>query len=160
MNFRKATIQDLVHIQKCNLLNLPENYVMKYYYYHLLTWPDISFVAECIGSGKIVGYVLCKLEDEEDPSNVHGHVTSLSVLRPYRQLGIAEELMKLAEKALSVTYAIDYVSLHVRIGNEAAVKLYRDCLGFSIHSVDKSYYADGEDAYAMKKTLQISRNLV
>ena len=131
-------------------MNLPENYSMKYYYYHLLTWPDISFVAEN-ENGKIVGYVLCKMEDE-DLNDIHGHITSVSVLKPYRQLGIAEELMKQAEKALAVIYKCSYISLHVRVGNEPAVRLYRDCLGFSIHATDAAYYADGEDAYAMRKS--------
>lgn len=34
--------------------------------------------------------------EEEDAADVHGHITSLSVLRPYRRLKIAEELMKQA----------------------------------------------------------------
>lgn len=33
---------------------------MKYYFYHLLTWPQLTFVAED-DDGKIVGYVLGKL---------------------------------------------------------------------------------------------------
>ena len=126
---------------------------MKYYYYHLLTWPEISFVAEN-EFGKIIGYVLCKLE-EENPNDIHGHVTSVSVLKPYRQLGLAEEMMRLAESALRTFYPCKYVSLHVRIGNEAAVRLYKDSLGFVIHSTDKAYYADGEDAFAMRKILQL-----
>ena len=38
----------------------PENYYMNFYYYHLLTWPYLSWVAEDEG-GHIVGYVLGKL---------------------------------------------------------------------------------------------------
>lgn len=60
MNIRKAQISDLFQVQECNLVNLPENYIMKYFNYHLLTWPEISFVAET-EEGKIVGYVLCKM---------------------------------------------------------------------------------------------------
>ncbi len=39
---------------------LPENYQMKYYMYHGLSWPQLSYVAED-ESGKIVGYVLAKM---------------------------------------------------------------------------------------------------
>ena len=38
-------------------------------------------------SGKIVGYVLAK-HDEEDEEE-HGHITSLSILRTHRKLGLA-----------------------------------------------------------------------
>ncbi len=47
-------------MQTTNLLNLPENYQMKYYMYHALTWPQLSYVA-VEPSGKIVGYVLAKM---------------------------------------------------------------------------------------------------
>ena len=46
-----------------------------------------------------------------------------------------------------------YVSLHVRQSNIAALKLYRDNLGFEVEKVEAKYYADGEDAYAMKMDL-------
>ena len=34
--------------------------------------------------------------------------------------------------------------------NRAAISLYKDVLGYEILDTDKSYYADGEDAYDMK----------
>ena len=46
--------EDLMHMQHCNLLCLPENYQMKYYLYHGLSWPQLSYVAED-ESGEIVG---------------------------------------------------------------------------------------------------------
>jgi N-alpha-acetyltransferase 10/11 len=46
-----------------------------------------------------------------------------------------------------------YVSLHVRKSNVAALRLYRDTLGFEVEKVEPKYYADGEDAYAMKMDL-------
>ncbi|GCB81376.1 hypothetical protein scyTo_0022993, partial [Scyliorhinus torazame] len=67
--------EDLMNMQHCNLLCLPENYQMKYYFYHGLSWPQLSYIAED-ENGKIVGYVLAKME--EDPDDVpHGHITSL-----------------------------------------------------------------------------------
>lgn len=51
---------DLLNIQHCNLLCLPENYQMKYYFYHELSWPQLSYVAED-EEGRIVGYVLAKM---------------------------------------------------------------------------------------------------
>ena len=51
---------DLLNMQHCNLLCLPENYQMKYYFYHALSWPQLSYCAED-ESGKVVGYVLAKM---------------------------------------------------------------------------------------------------
>lgn len=37
--------------------------------------------------------------------------------------------------------------------NRAALSLYRDTLGFTIYETDYKYYADGEDAFAMRRPL-------
>lgn len=50
-------------------------------------------------------------------------------------------------------YRAHYVSLHVRVSNNAALRLYRDTLGFQVENVESKYYADGEDAYAMRMDL-------
>lgn len=47
----------------------------------------------------------------------------------------------------------EYVSLHVRMSNIAALHLYRDTLGFKVEKIEPKYYADGEDAYSMKMDL-------
>ena len=54
MNIRCARPSDLMNMQHCNLLCLPENYQMKYYFYHGLSWPQLSYVAED-EKGHIVG---------------------------------------------------------------------------------------------------------
>ena len=43
---------------------------------------------------KIVGYVLAKMEEEPADGVQHGHITSISVMRTHRKLGIAEKLMR------------------------------------------------------------------
>ncbi|KAF9274228.1 N-terminal acetyltransferase A complex catalytic subunit ard1 [Linnemannia elongata] len=197
MNIREATLDDMIPMQNCNLHNLPENYQMKYYFYHSLTWPQLSYVAED-EKGRIIGYVLAKLtlskgslailrgyhiEEitwnetntqrterqpygmdmplrfgkilEEDPAaEPHGHITSLSVMRTYRRLGVAEKLMTQSQNAMRDVFNCKFVSLHVRKSNRAALQLYRDTLKFTVQDIEKKYYADGEDAYACRKTLQ------
>jgi peptide alpha-N-acetyltransferase len=110
----------LPSIQTCNITNLPENYFLKYYLYHALTWPQLSFVAvvrprsgykSSTGPGgagiagdvsgeypKVVGYVLAKMEEEPTDGKQHGHITSLSVMRTHRRLGIAERLMRMSRE--------------------------------------------------------------
>jgi len=152
VSIRQATVDDLLAMQNANLKCLPENYQMKYYFYHILSWPQLSFVAED-HKARIVGYVLAKMEEDakDDP---HGHITSLAVLRSHRKLGLATKLMKQAQRAMVESFNANYVSLHVRKSNRAALALYTDTLGFEIHDIEAKYYADKEDAYAMRKSLQ------
>ncbi|PFH51357.1 hypothetical protein AMATHDRAFT_142765 [Amanita thiersii Skay4041] len=149
MNVRPMRVDDVIGMQACNLQNLPENYTMKYYLYHAMTWPSLSYVAED-HKGRIVGYILAKMEEEVADGEVpHGHVTSISVLRSYRRLGLAKKLMLQSQDAMATIYRASYVSLHVRKSNRAALSLYRDTLGFEVKGIEKKYYADGEDAYSM-----------
>jgi peptide alpha-N-acetyltransferase len=68
---------------------------------------------------------------EEEPSDVpHGHITSLSVMRTYRRLGLAQKLMTQATLQMAQVFGAHYVSLHVRKTNRAAIGLYRDSLKF------------------------------
>uniref|UniRef100_A0A8C2UX33 N-terminal amino-acid N(alpha)-acetyltransferase NatA n=1 Tax=Chinchilla lanigera TaxID=34839 RepID=A0A8C2UX33_CHILA len=151
MNIRNARPDDLMNMQHCNLLCLPENYQMKYYFYHGLSWPQLSYIAEDEG-GKVVGYVLAKME--EDPDDVaHGHITSLAVKRSHRRLGLAQRLMEQASRAMVENFGARYVSLHVRKSNRAALHLYVHTLNFQVKEVEPRYYADGEDAYAMRRDL-------
>jgi peptide alpha-N-acetyltransferase len=124
---------------------------MKYYFYHLLSWPQLLFVAEDF-DGNIVGYVLAKMEDDEQKQPRHGHITSLSVLRTHRKRGIATALMRRSQKEMHEVFDAEYVSLHVRESNRAAFHLYKETLQYEIHDVEKGYYADGEDAYDMRCT--------
>ena len=110
---------------------------------------------------KIVGYVLGKMEDDPEAADKtpHGHITSLSVMRTYRRMGIAEKLMRQSLYAMCELFGAQYVSLHVRKSNRAALHLYRDSLKFEVQSIEKSYYQDGEDAYAMRLDLKLEELL-
>lgn len=143
-------VSDLIAMQDANLHNLPENYNLKYYLYHGLTWPQLLYVAEDYKK-RIVGYVLAKMNDEDAEDSVpHGHITSLAVCRSHRKMGIATKLMKAANRAMRESFSAKYVSLHVRESNRAAFHLYNVTLGYKVHDVEKGYYADGEDAYDMR----------
>lgn len=122
----------LPSIQTCNITNLPENYFLKYYLYHALTWPQLSFVAvvrprngyskhKASGTGtgtgdlsgqypKVVGYVLAKMEEEPTDGVQHGHITSLSVMRTHRRLGIAERLMRMSRMLPFSSFPVFFVT--------------------------------------------------
>lgn len=55
---------------------------------------------------------------------------------------------------MAESFNAQYVSLHVRVSNNAALRLYRDTLGFKTEGIEAKYYADGEDAYSMRQDLR------
>ena len=82
-----------------------------------------------------------------------GHVTSLAVHSHARRLGIASSLLDQLHYHLGQCYRAKSVGLHVRISNQAAVKLYCEGLGYDVADIIPYYYGDGEDAYFMRKDL-------
>lgn len=58
------------------------------------------------------------------------------------------------------SFGAQYVSLHVRVSNEAAIHLYRETLGFDTEKTEAKYYADGEDAFCMKLNLGFIRDQI
>ncbi|KAM4019415.1 LOW QUALITY PROTEIN: N-alpha-acetyltransferase 10 [Anomaloglossus baeobatrachus] len=103
MNIRNARPEDLMNMQHCNLLCLPENYQMKYYFYHGLSWPQVT------------------------PSS------SSSFVPIWGRAGA----VFLRRRLLEASYIIHLTSVFL-------------C---RISEVEPKYYADGEDAYAMKRDL-------
>jgi hypothetical protein len=45
MDIRVLRSSDIPHVQQTNITNLPENYFCKYYMYHAMSWPQLSYVA-------------------------------------------------------------------------------------------------------------------
>lgn len=115
--------------------------------------------------------MLAKVEDEEAAASaaassssngtqtqalpeVHGHITSLAVARTHRRLGLASRLMDATHAAMRQVFGARYASLHVRVSNRAAFHLYSRTFGYQIRGVEDKYYADGEDAFDMRKPLE------
>lgn len=113
-------------------------------------------------------------EDVGPDDQPHGHVTSISVLRSYRRLGLAKKLMvqsrecyrllnnkisthtHIQEEAMSTIYRAAYVSLHVRRSNRAALGLYRDTLGFTVKDIEKKYCESLPRAVPARRLPQLS----
>ncbi|KAI6005460.1 acyl-CoA N-acyltransferase, partial [Pisolithus albus] len=150
LNIRPANPKDIINLQRCNQLCLPENYVAQFWIHCIVSWPNTSFLAED-ASGRVVGYVLASVEPVDDhPHLLVGHINSLAVIRPYRRLGLAKRLMDISKESMTSMHYIQYIQLNVRISNRAALALYRDVLGYTIYRVEHNYYADGEDAFCMR----------
>ena len=89
---------------------------------------------------KIVGYIgIEKVLDET-------HIINMAVHPDYRGQNVGKRLMQ------HVLNDEDVFFLEVRISNEAAKAIYEK-YGFKILYTRKGYYADGEDAYVMRRLL-------
>lgn len=133
-----------------NMKTLPEHY-SDYFYESLLAELPESFIVAEIG-GKLVGYIMCKIE--YGFSNFKklgfvkkGHVVSVAVLEEHRKKGIGRVLVEEAIAGIKSKKA-DELYLEVRCSNNDAVRLYEK-IGFIIKQRLKAYYRDGEDAYLM-----------
>jgi len=87
---------------------------------------------------RVVGYIgIEKILDEE-------HIINMAVHPDYRGKGIGKRLMQHVLNDEEVFF------LEVRASNETAKSIYEH-YGFQVISTRKSYYADGEDAYVMRR---------
>ena len=147
---RRCELGDIIPVMEINLRTLPEHYSDYFYESLLEELPEAFIVAEI--SGKIVGYIMCKIE--HGFSNFKklgfvkkGHVVSIAVIDEHRRKGFGSVLVDEAVKGVKTIQGSE-LYLEVRCSNNDAVRLYEK-LGFSITQKLKAYYRDGEDAYVM-----------
>ena len=147
---RRCELSYIIPVMEINLRTLPEHYSDYFYESLLEELPEAFIVAEI--SGKIIGYIMCKME--HGFSNFRklgfvkkGHVVSIAVLDEHRRKGFGSVLINEAIRGVK-TIQCSELYLEVRCSNNDAVRLYEK-LGFSIIQRIKTYYRDGEDAYVM-----------
>ena len=147
---RRCELSDIIPVMEINLRTLPEHYSDYFYESLLEELPEAFIVAEI--SGKIIGYIMCKIE--HGFSNFKklgfvkkGHVVSVAVIDEHRRKGYGSVLVDEAVKGVKTIQGSE-LYLEVRCSNNDAVRLYEK-LGFSIIQRLKAYYRDGEDAYVM-----------
>ncbi|MFA4843494.1 MAG: ribosomal protein S18-alanine N-acetyltransferase [Candidatus Margulisiibacteriota bacterium] len=87
---------------------------------------------------RVVGYIgVEKILDET-------HIINMAVHPEYRGKEIGKRLMQ------HVLNDEDVFFLEVRVSNETAKKIY-ERYGFKVINTRQAYYADGEDAYTMRR---------
>jgi ribosomal-protein-alanine N-acetyltransferase len=151
---RKFKPDDLQSVMHINRLCLPENY-MDFFFMDLHErFPETFIVAE--EDGKIVGYIMCRIEVGLASIGLgglirKGHVVSIAVLPKGRRKGVAQALITQAIKGMTY-YKAKLCYLEVRVTNHPGVSLYKK-LGFEVSRTLTGYYSDGEDAFMMSKKL-------
>ena len=147
---RRAAHEDLIPVIEINLKTLPEHYSDYFYEELLKDCPEAFLVAE--SDGKVVGYVICKIEHGFSNFKRLGfvkkaHLVSIAILPDSRRAGLGTALVEEAINGVNLRSCHEFY-LEVRCSNERAVTMYEK-LGFSVRSRQDSYYRDGEDAFIM-----------
>jgi len=153
-NIRKFREGDLQSVMQINRETLPENYTDYFFLDLFERFPETFIVAEL--EGKIVGYIMCRVEVGLNNFGLgglirKGHVVSIAVLPQARRKGVAQAIINTAVDGMRF-YKAKQCYLEVRVTNDAGVKLYMK-LGFEVSRTVHGYYSDGEDAYVMSKKL-------
>lgn len=133
---RLFTPSDLMELKKCNERNLPENYSDE-------DWKDVTLMfSKTIWvipakTGRIVGYIVC----------TYDYIFSFAVDAQFRRMGFGKKLL---ETALACPLIRRPISLHVKVQNTGARKLY-ESFGFNNVDFIDGYYQDGSSALKMQK---------
>ncbi|NMB55893.1 MAG: GNAT family N-acetyltransferase [Leptolinea sp.] len=118
-------------------------------------WPVLDILAALIFPGGIHlkaqfdGTIIGFISVEENLFDSIAWVSLVGVAAPYRGQGVGRSLMTAAEKRTRRTI----LQLCVRRSNLGAIHLYEK-LGYQKKEIRQHYYADGEDAYLMRKELR------
>ncbi|AMN84753.1 ribosomal protein S18p [Faustovirus] len=130
---------------------------MEFYLSIAIKYGDISWVA-IDNSMKPIGYILLTLEplpssNISNVSNVEksGYIASIAVMPEWRRNALAQKIIDAALMSLG-SIGVKSSHLHVRVGNQAAISLYKK-LGYVIISTVSKYYKDNEDAFIMQKII-------
>lgn len=95
--------------------------------------------------GAVAGYIGCHTVLDE------GYIANVAVSPVYRRRGIGRQLV---QALLKRSEDLAFVTLEVRVSNQAAIALYTDC-GFQSVGVRKKFYSHPtEDALLMTVFLQ------
>ncbi len=153
-NLRKFVKDDLQSVMNINRACLPENYTDYFFVDLHQRFPETFIVAE--EQGKVVGYIMCRIEVGLSNFGLgglvrKGHVVSIAVLPANRRKGIAKALITKALEGMRY-YRAKQGFLEVRVTNDGAITLYKN-LSFEITRTISGYYSDGEDAYVMTAKL-------
>lgn len=97
--------------------------------------------------GQIIGFTIGDLR--RFSGSWKSEVVTIDVLPRFRRMGIATLLLETLEKKFQ-TQGCSNTTIHVRVGNKAAINLFHK-LGYQEKKKVSDYYADEIDAFLMEK---------
>lgn len=105
--------------------------------------------ADCllaIDAGKTVGFCLTAHRGEQ------GYIVTIDVLESHRRHGVGTLLLDECEARMAADGVL-LVNLETATDNESAIAFWKKH-GYRTRTIKKHYYPGGQDAFAMRKTLE------
>ncbi len=148
IRIRQYESADVEQVHEINQLSLEISFRFYYDLFHK-TEPELFLIAEY--ENKIIGFILVKDGENfgEKPTAI---IYALAVSPSYRSSGIGSQLVNALINVLREKH-IKKLFLHVRVGNDSAIKFYLN-LGFTKLQRIKEFYSWGEDAHRMVKLIE------
>jgi ribosomal protein S18 acetylase RimI-like enzyme len=174
----KASKNNINDLRSVNSIVLPVVYSNNRVYDQMVEYSQFSYVAYDIGNGQrepIAG-IGCRLEmmrkraekeeDEVYPIPLKLNIMTLSVLAPYRRMGMGRSLMNLVlgqlerfEQEECGQVQVHEIYLNVQTNNDEALTFYKS-LGFTIAQTIRNYYKriDPPDCYVVSKIRHVHKD--
>lgn len=140
-SIRKATILDLLKLQKLEKLCFKTDSWPFFDLIAVLTFPEVIRLKALIGN-QMVGFIAGDIRD----SDKIAWIATLAVDPIYQNQGIGAQLLRECELKLSTTR----IRLCLRPDNMPALRLYTHA-GYTVIDHWKEYYNDKGDALVMEK---------
>lgn len=147
VHIRQYVPADVEQVHEINQLSLEISFRFYFDLFHR-TEPELFLVAE--HENKILGFILVK-DGENFGEKQTGIIYAIAVSPNYRSSGIGSQLVNTILNVLRAKH-IKKLFLHVRVGNEGAIRFYFK-LGFTKLQTIKEFYSWGEDADRMVKII-------
>ena len=142
MQIRTFRTEDLDQVVAIEKVAFPNPYSRLLFRWFEVTTGDGFIVAS---REQALGYLISEIRGGQ------GHIISMAVDPECRRTGIGEALLR--EAIARMAPRVHEVYLEVRVGNEAAIRLYEKHSFKMTGAVLKGYYPDGESAIVMSRTL-------
>lgn len=139
-----ATWRDLNALRHLEQICFPQDAWPLWDLIGVLTFSNV-FRIKATSNGQMVGFIAADLHRSENLA----WIATVGVLPEYRRQGIGSALLVAVEEQIGVSS----IRLSVRVSNRPALNLY-DRLGYHRYGTWPHYYADGEDALVLEKTLK------
>jgi ribosomal-protein-alanine N-acetyltransferase len=138
-----ATWRDLSPLRSLEKICFPVDVWPLFDMIGVLTFPGVVRL-KATQNGEMVGFIAADIRRAQNLA----WISTVAVLPAYRRTGIAKKLLRECEARLQVSK----VRLSVRASNQPALHLYAG-VGYHQYSIWSRYYADGEDALVLEKSL-------
>jgi ribosomal protein S18 acetylase RimI-like enzyme len=144
---------NIKQLRVLNIATLPVRYTEKFYK-ELISNYSSEYLKYATWNGFVVAGVCARVESSELTERRKLYIMTINVLAPYRNRGIATELLNFVSEKASKDPLIDEIYLHVQTSNLDAKEFYLS-RGFSEVEIIRNYYKniDPPDCFLLRRQI-------